>query len=82
MDSLVGQWVRWLEQLRLCHRGEMKPGDMVYWKYQREMNLAAEYGILLQQSIDDDDSLSYWQVLFPSQGILTCREIDLMLVDP
>ena len=61
----------------------MKPGDLVCWKFRWEMNLDIEYGFLLESHTPKTyDPFPWWSVLFPSQGIVHCRESDLIVVEP
>ena len=56
----------------------MKRGDIVAWKYQVEMGMPSEVGILVSRMTLAH--WSYWRVLFGDRGVLQCRESDLVEV--
>lgn len=59
----------------------MKPGDLVCWKYRYEMNLVDDCGIILEKHFPTTyDPFPWWVVKFSSQGIVKCRDTDLVVL--
>jgi hypothetical protein len=61
----------------------MKVGDMVVWRLRFGTDLPSPVGIILEY-VDFEhrgrDPFPYWKVFFADQGVLTCRESDLLVV--
>ena len=63
----------------MIHLSEFRPGIMVVWKSRYQMDLPSEVGITIEKFTPPHEFFPYWKVVFP-QGILQCRESDLMEV--
>lgn len=58
----------------------MQPGDLVAWKYRYRMDIPSEIGIAVERFMHPDEPFPLWRVIFPGQGVLQCRESDLLVV--
>lgn len=61
----------------------MSPGELVAWKLDRFLG-TGEPGMVIRLIPYEErgwDPFPMYEVLFPSRGILRCREIDLCKVD-
>lgn len=58
----------------------MKRGDLVRWKLEIESGISGEFGIILERLTIKHEPWPFWKVFFGAQGVLHCRELDLMVM--
>jgi len=58
----------------------VKPGNLVGWKFQIELGIPGEFGIILERLTIKHEPWPAWKVFFGDRGVLHCRETDLMVM--
>lgn len=58
----------------------MRVGDTVAWKFRIDAGMPSDVGIIISRYTLTYDPFPCWNVLFGEQGVLQCRESDLVEV--